>query len=235
MNVDRPGADVFAVQHGQEAADVLRRDRAELAPAELAHDPRPALLLPARPGPGKHRSMPVERGGLCTLLELQVLHPELDRVLEARLAHSRCDLLLGFDLGDHPAHLEIGLSLVQKALLDTAPALSPAPFRICFQPGRPQPALALRFRRVSPLHFIEGLVLVGAHVQGADRLPIHLHRGLHSSFASSWDMSSEPAICLRSLDARGYHLGTNAAETRLIETYVPGPTDAKKCLFAGKR
>jgi hypothetical protein len=203
VDVHRAGADRLAVHSGQEGANVLGRYSAQLVPSERAHDPCSALLGAIRLWPGEHGFVAVEGGGLGSLLELQVLQPDLDRILEARLPHPRRDLLLSFDLGDHLAHLHVGAALIQKALPHSTSPPPPAALAVGFQPGPSQPALALRSRRVPPLHLVERLVLVGAHAQGANGSPVRLHRGLQFLVASSWAMSSEPGLCT----GFGYQLG----------------------------
>lgn len=157
MNADRAGADGLAVERGQEGTNVLGRDRGELATAERTHDPRSSLLAATCLWRGEHRPVAIEGGGLGPLLELEVLQPDLDRVLEARLAHPRSDLLFGFDLLDHLAYHRIGGAPPGSALA----VFSSRPLRPALARS-PQPALPLRSRCVSPLHFVEGLVLVGA-------------------------------------------------------------------------
>jgi hypothetical protein len=68
------------------------------------------------------RAAPVagEGGRLGPLLEFEVLEPDVDGVLEARLSHPRSDLLLGFHLRNHPAHLSVGTLLVEEAIADPA-------------------------------------------------------------------------------------------------------------------
>jgi len=150
MHIHGPGADVLAVQSGQEAADV-RRDRGEFAPAELAHDPTPRCF--ARPGLGfgEHRSVTVEGRRLHSLLELQVFHPQLGRVLETRLAHPQGDFLFDFDLVDHLAHLSIGPPLVEEAVAEPAAPLPPAAARLRFSHARP--SRRLRCRPVPSRHY----------------------------------------------------------------------------------
>jgi hypothetical protein len=81
VDVDRAGADGLAVERGQEGANVLGGDRGELAPGERPHDPRSALLAATCFWSGEHRPVAIEGGGLGPLLELEVLQPDLGRVL----------------------------------------------------------------------------------------------------------------------------------------------------------
>ncbi len=219
VDVHRAGADRLAVHPGQEGANVLGRYCAQLVPRERAHDPRSSLLGTICLWPGEHGPVAVEGGGLGSLLELQVLQPDLNRVLEARLPHPRSDLLLRFDLGDHLAHLHVGAALVQEALAHATSPPPPAAFSVGLEPGPSQAALALRSRRVPPLHFVEGLVLVGVHAQGANGSPVASIVVSSSSLRRHGPCPATPAF------APG--LGTNAAETRAIETYVPA---LKLCL-----
>jgi hypothetical protein len=210
VDVHRAGADRLAVHPGQESANVLGRYRAQLVPRERAHDPRSSLPGTICLWPGEHGPVAVEGGGLGSLLELQVLQPDLDRILEARLPHPRSDLLLRFDLGDHLAHLHVGAALIQEALPHATTPPPPAALSVRFEPGPPQPALALRSRRVPPLHFVEGLVLVGAHVQRANSSPVRFHRGLQSLVASSLVYVQRARHLHRAPGRLGTDLGTNA-------------------------
>jgi hypothetical protein len=89
--------------------------------------------------------------GLARFSNSQVLHPERDCVLEARLTHPWGDLLFGFDIGDHLAHHQIGGALVQEALLDPAAAPSPAAFPSGSSQARP--SRRLRCVLVASRHF----------------------------------------------------------------------------------
>lgn len=104
-----------------------------------------------------------------------MLEPDFDGVLEAGVPHLRSDLLLGFDLCDHSAHLPVGALLVEEAIADPATALPPATLGIRFKPRSPEPALALFPRRVAPLRLVEGHALAGPHDQGAGLSQIHFH------------------------------------------------------------
>lgn len=76
----------FAIDPAQEAVNVLRRDRGELAAAELPHDAGAIPFAVSLFGLGEQASVAGERGGLGSLLEFEVLEPDVDCVLEASLA-----------------------------------------------------------------------------------------------------------------------------------------------------
>lgn len=86
VNIDGASADPFAIDPAQEAMDVRRRDRGELAAAELPHDARAIPFAVSRLGLGEQAPVAGERGGLGSLLEFEVLEPNVDGVLEAGLA-----------------------------------------------------------------------------------------------------------------------------------------------------
>ena len=152
-----------------------RRDRGELAAAELPHDPRAIPFASPLLGLGEQAPVAGERGGLGPLLEFEVLEPDVDGVLEARLALPRSNLLLGFDLRNHPAHLPVGALLVEEAIADPPATLPPAALGVRFEPRSAESALALPPRRVPPLRFVERRALVGPHDQGAGLSQIHFH------------------------------------------------------------
>jgi hypothetical protein len=86
VDVDGASADPFAIDPAQEAMDVFRRDRGELAAAELPHDAGAIPLAVSRLGLCEQAPVAGERGGLGSLLEFEVLEPNVDGVLEASLA-----------------------------------------------------------------------------------------------------------------------------------------------------
>lgn len=175
MDVDGASADPFAIDLAQEAMDILRCDRCQLAAAELPHDARPVSFVASLLGSGEQAPVAGKGGGLGPLLEFQMLEPNLDRVLEARVPHPGSYLLFGFDLGDHPAHLPVGALLVQEVVADFAAALYPAARGIGFEPRSPQPALPLLSRRVAPLRLVERHPLVGSHDQSAGLSQVNFH------------------------------------------------------------
>lgn len=177
MDVDRASADILPVDAGEEALDVLGRDRAELAAGEFPHDPRPSLASLSGTRRGEEVSVTRQGRGLGRLLEFKVCEPGLDGILEARLAFCRRDLLLSFDLGDHPGHLAVGSSLIQVAAAHPPSAPLPATARIRLQPRSAQPALALPLPPVAPLRLVEGRSLVGANDQGARLDQLRFHPG----------------------------------------------------------
>jgi hypothetical protein len=130
MDVDRAGADVLVIKSRQKAADVFGRDRPQFASFELAHDPGASLVLAVAPRFRQQVPMAIQGGRLCSLLELEVLHPEPNRVLEASISLPRRDLLFGFDGSDHLVHLPVGAALVEEAVADATVPLPPASVRV---------------------------------------------------------------------------------------------------------
>lgn len=152
MDVDSTSADRFAIDLPQEALDVLRRDRGELAAPELPHDPGSTRCSLSRVlGPGEQVPVTGERGRLGSLLEFQVLEPDVGGVLEAGISHPRSDLLLGFHFGDYPAHLAVRSPLVEKASRTRPRRFLQLPSRSGSSHARP----SLRFRcfLVASRHF----------------------------------------------------------------------------------
>jgi hypothetical protein len=140
---------------------------ASLRPAELPHDAGAIAFAVSRLGLGEQAPVAGESGGLGSLLEFEVLEPDVDGVLEACVSHCWRDLLLGFDLADQPTHLSVGAPLVEETVANPAAAFPPASLGVRFQPPSPEPALELLRRRVAPLRFVEGRALVGPHDQRA--------------------------------------------------------------------
>lgn len=167
VDVDGASADPFAIDLAQEAMDVLRRNRGELAAAELPHDPRAVPFVTSLLGPGEQASVAGESGGLGPLLEFEVFEPEVDGVLEARFTFWQSNFLLGFNLRDQLTHLPVGALLVEEAIANSPAAFPPASLGVWFQPRSAESALVLPPRRVPPLRFVKGRALVGPHDQGA--------------------------------------------------------------------
>ena len=124
---------------------------------------------------GEQVSVAIEGGGLRPLLELEVLHPEPDSVLEARVPLARGDLLFGFDFGDHPGHLSIRAALVEEAVANATTSLPPVAVRVRHEPGPAEPSLSLVSHRVAPLRFVEGHASMCPDDEGAALLAIDLH------------------------------------------------------------
>jgi hypothetical protein len=69
---------------GEEALDVLGRDRPKLAAGERPHDPRASLTSLSGARRGEKVPVARQRRGLGPLLEFEVSEPGLDGILEAR-------------------------------------------------------------------------------------------------------------------------------------------------------
>jgi hypothetical protein len=185
---------------------------------------RAILFAVSRLGLGEQAPISGERGGLGSLLEFEVLEPDVDGILEASIPHRWRDLLLGFDLADQPTHLPIGAPLVEEPVADPAAAFPPASLGIRFQPRSPEPALELLRRRVAPLRFVEGRALVGPHHSAPLPCSSISTAHLRCLDAFLWGYVQAAGLLHRSIGSwthAGTNLGTSAAQTRLIETDVP--------------
>ena len=89
VDVHRAGAEVLLVDRGEEPADVLGRDAAELPTAEGPHDPGALLRAVAVARLGEEDPVAGERRGLGPSLGPQVVEPGCRGLLEERLAALR--------------------------------------------------------------------------------------------------------------------------------------------------